>query len=87
MASGSLCVRWQITHLAPSLPCCVQAVFQRGLAHVPEALRQDNPSDVPAILATWIAGKRGVCYGNGCQTFGQLHFINCSPSNCDLTTA
>ncbi|KAL4422033.1 hypothetical protein ABPG77_004849 [Micractinium sp. CCAP 211/92] len=31
------------------------AVFQRGLAHVPEALRQDNPSDIPAILAAWIA--------------------------------
>ncbi|PRW56849.1 basal body [Chlorella sorokiniana] len=31
------------------------AVFQRGLAHVPEALRQDNPADVPAILLAWIA--------------------------------
>lgn len=30
-------------------------MFQRGLAHVPEALRQDNPSDVPAILAAWTA--------------------------------
>lgn len=40
------------------LPPCMQAVFQRGLAHVPEALRQDNPSDVPAILAAWIAGAR-----------------------------
>ena len=34
-------------------------VFQRGLAHVPEALRQDNPADVPAILLAWIAGGQG----------------------------
>lgn len=36
------------------------AVFQRGLAHVPEALRQDNPADVPAILMAWIAGGQEV---------------------------
>lgn len=35
-----------------------QAVFQRGLAHVPEAMRQDNPADVPAILGVWVAGAR-----------------------------
>ena len=28
-------------------------MFQRGLAHVPEGLRQDSPADVPAILAAW----------------------------------
>ena len=39
------------------------AVFQRGLAHVPEALRQDNPADVPAILGAWIAGGWGVRWG------------------------
>ena len=32
-----------------------QAVFQRGLTHVPPELRQDNPQDVPAVLAAWIA--------------------------------
>ncbi len=37
------------------------AVFQRGLAHVPEALRQDNPADVPAILLAWIAGGPRGC--------------------------
>jgi hypothetical protein len=42
--------------VAPS--ALLQAVFQRGLAHVPEALRQDNPADVPAILAAWIAGEQ-----------------------------
>ncbi|KAL4858434.1 hypothetical protein ACK3TF_001414 [Chlorella vulgaris] len=31
------------------------AVFQRGQAHVPEALRQDNPADIPAVLTAWIA--------------------------------
>ncbi|PSC71462.1 hypothetical protein C2E20_5039 [Micractinium conductrix] len=31
------------------------AVFQAGLAHVPEALRQDNPADVPAILGAWVS--------------------------------
>ncbi len=36
---------------------CLQAVFQQGLAHVPEALRQDNPGDVPAVLAAWTAGE------------------------------
>lgn len=36
------------------------AVFQRGLAHVPKALRQDNPADVPAILSAWVAGAGGM---------------------------
>lgn len=38
--------------------CCrrtAQAIFARGLAHVPEGLQQDNPADVPAILFSWIS--------------------------------
>eukprot|EP00887_Chlorella_sp_A99_P002320 scaffold10.g2320.t1 len=30
------------------------AVFRDGAAHVPEALRQDSPADVPAILRHWL---------------------------------
>ncbi len=30
-------------------------MFQKGLAHVPEQWRQDNPSDIPAILGRWIS--------------------------------
>lgn len=50
---------WRAQWASGSCAChhLPQAVFQRGLAHVPEVLRQDNPSDIPAILATWIAGK------------------------------
>lgn len=68
------------SHLSTAAPCACplastlpwQAVFQRGLAHVPQALRQDSPADVPAILGVWVAGGcwgvgtgRGAAWGGG----------------------
>lgn len=32
----------------------MQTVFQKGLAHVPAQWRQDSPTDIPAILGSWI---------------------------------
>jgi hypothetical protein len=32
-----------------------QAVFHKGLAHVPEQWRQDSPSDIPTILGRWVS--------------------------------
>ena len=48
-------VVWVSFHPCAALCTCAQAVFQRGLVHVPPELRHDNPADVPAVLLAWVA--------------------------------
>jgi hypothetical protein len=102
-AKASCCCQWlangeidssdELHDELDSLPCPLvspQAVFQRGQAHVPEALRQDNPADIPAVLTAWIAGSvLALSSVNQCQPINAPNECGCLACCCsaELLTA